>query len=67
VEIWELTPRAFGEFVAEVPAPMGIGSVELADGTTVKGFLCETFALEGAEEITAHGGWLAYLRSRSAS
>jgi allophanate hydrolase len=61
LEVWELTARAFGEFVAEVPAPMGIGNVELEDGAVVKGFLCEAFALEGAEEITAHGGWRAYL------
>jgi allophanate hydrolase len=65
VEIWELSARAFGEFVAEVPAPMGIGTVELADGTIVKGFLCEVFALEGAEEITAHGGWRAFLKHAS--
>ena len=62
VEVWELTTRAFGEFVAEVPAPMGIGMVELADGTVVKGFLCEAFALDGAEDITAHGGWRAFLK-----
>jgi len=61
LEVWELSTRAFGSFVAETPAPMGIGTVELEDGTTVKGFLCEPCALEGADDITAYGGWRAYL------
>ena len=60
VEVWELTHQAFGSFVAEVPAPLVIGTVELEDGSTVKGFLCEPRALEGARDITAHGGWRAF-------
>lgn len=60
VEIWSLTAAAFGKFVAALPAPMGIGKVTLADGSTHPGFLCEAYALEGAEDITAHGGWRAY-------
>ncbi|HTM44212.1 MAG TPA: allophanate hydrolase [Polyangiaceae bacterium] len=61
VELWALTAEAFGSFVAEVPAPMTIGSVVLENGKTVKGFLCEPFALEGARDITHHGGWRAFL------
>jgi allophanate hydrolase len=64
VEVWELPLRRFGEFVAEVPAPLGIGSVELADGSWVKGFICEPAALADAEDITGFGGWRAYLASR---
>jgi allophanate hydrolase len=64
LEVWSLTREAFGAFVAEVPAPMAIGTVELEDGTRVKGFLCEPAALEGSPEITAFGGWRAYLASR---
>ena len=60
MEVYALTAEDFGTFVAEVPAPMGIGTVELADGSSVKGFLCEAFALEGAEDITAFGGWRAW-------
>ena len=60
VEVYALTAEDFGTFVAGVPAPMGIGTVELADGSSVKGFLCEAFALEGAEDITAFGGWRAW-------
>ncbi len=67
LEVWELSARAFGSFVAEVPAPMGIGNVELEDGTVVKGFLCEAFALEGAEEITSFGGWRGFLARRAIS
>jgi allophanate hydrolase len=63
VEVYALTPAAFGSFTAEVPAPMGIGNVILTDGTTVKGFLCEPCALEGAADITAHGGWKAWRAS----
>jgi allophanate hydrolase len=60
VEVWALTAENFGRFVAALPAPMGIGKVILADGTTHPGFLCEAFALEGAEDITAYGGWRNY-------
>ncbi len=67
IELWSLTPSAFGSFVAEVPPPMVIGSVSLLDGTTVKGFLCEPVALEGATEITHLGGWRAYLASRDSA
>ncbi len=66
VEVWELDTAAFGSFVAEVPPPMAIGTLELADGTPVKGFTCEPAALTGAEDITAHGGWRNWLASRSA-
>ena len=64
VEVWSLAPAAFGSFVAEVPAPMTIGNVQLADGSTVKSFLCEPAALEGAKEITHFGGWRAFLAAR---
>src|SRR6187551_3822995 len=45
VEVWELDVAAFGDFVAQVPAPMCIGRVVLADGDEVAGFLCEPFAI----------------------
>jgi allophanate hydrolase len=63
LEVWSLSEDAFGSFVAEVPAPMVIGSVELADGSTVKSFLCEPWSTEGGEDVTQFGGWLAYRRS----
>jgi allophanate hydrolase len=60
VEVWELGEAAFGSFVAEVPAPLAIGTVELEDGTSVKGFVCEPRATAGAADITRYGGWRAY-------
>ncbi|MBV1789395.1 allophanate hydrolase [Marinobacterium sp. D7] len=64
VEIWSLPTAEFGSFVAGIPAPLGIGKVRLADGHSVSGFICEPHGLEGAEEITAYGGWRTYLGSR---
>jgi allophanate hydrolase len=61
VEVWEMDAAAFGSFVGLIPAPLGIGTVKLADGSAVKGFLCEAHAVAGAEDITAFGGWRAWL------
>lgn len=61
VEVYELDVAAFGSFVAEVPAPLAIGTLTLEDGTSVKGFVSEPRAIEGAEDITALGGWRAYI------
>ena len=66
VEVWELPLRRFGEFVAEIPAPLGIGSLELADGSWVKGFICEPTAIAHATDISVFGGWRAYLSRRAA-
>lgn len=61
VEVYELDVAAFGSFVAEVPPPLAIGTVTLADGSNVKGFVAESRATAGAEDITALGGWRAYI------
>ena len=61
VEVWRMTAAAFGDFVAGLPQPMAIGRVELADGRQCSGFLVEPIALDGAEDITAHGGWRQFL------
>jgi len=60
VEVWRLTAAAFGRLVAGVGAPLTIGTLELADGELVKGFLCEAHAIRDAREITEHRGWRAY-------
>jgi allophanate hydrolase len=65
IEVYELTTSAFGSFVAEVPAPLAIGSLTLEDGSIVRGFVAEPRALDGALDITAHGGWRAYLAQRT--
>ena len=61
VEIWRVPLTAYGSFVAGIPAPLGIGSVALCDGTSVQGFLCEAAATIGAKDITHHGSWRAHL------
>jgi allophanate hydrolase len=61
LELWDVPATAFGSFVAGVPAPLGIGTLTLADGRQVKGFICEPYALQDAQDITAFGGWAAWL------
>jgi allophanate hydrolase len=66
VEVWSLETRSFGAFVAAIPPPLGIGSIELDDGTYAQGFLCEADGVADATDISQHGGWRAYLRSKHA-
>ncbi|WP_288385300.1 allophanate hydrolase [uncultured Acinetobacter sp.] len=63
IEVWEIPIARFGEIVAEVPAPLGIGNLQLEDGTWVKGFICENYAINDALDITHLGGWRAYIQS----
>jgi allophanate hydrolase len=65
IEVWEMPLSQYGSFVALVPAPLSIGSLQVADGSSVQGFLCEPLALQGAADITHLGGWRAYLASTS--
>jgi allophanate hydrolase len=67
VEVWEMPLRQFGAFVAAIPAPLGIGSLQLADGHWVKGFICEPGGLEGALDITEFKGWRAYRAAQDTS
>ncbi|MDB5501843.1 MAG: glutamyl-tRNA(Gln) amidotransferase [Tardiphaga sp.] len=60
VEVWALSAAAFGKFVAAIPSPLSIGTLQLADGSNVKGFLVEAAAIEGARDISHFGGWRAY-------
>jgi allophanate hydrolase len=66
VEVWALSPAAFGGFVSRIPAPLAIGKLELEGGARVAGFLCEPIAVAGAEDISAHGGWRAFLKATAA-
>jgi len=61
VEVWSVPAAELGSFVADIPAPLGIGKLELADGRWVSGFICETVGLDGAIDISQYGGWKAYL------
>lgn len=64
VEVWSVPEEHFGSFVAGIPAPLGIGKIELDDGQQVSGFLCEAHAVQGARDITSFGGWRQYLSAR---
>ncbi len=64
VELWDVPEEKFGSFVAAIPPPLGIGTLALADGREVKGFICETWAADGAEDITHFGGWRAWLAAK---
>ena len=61
VEVWDLPEAGFGRFVAGIPAPLGIGKVLLEDGALLPGFIAEPGALAGATDISAYGGWRAWL------
>jgi allophanate hydrolase len=67
VEVWEMPEAQYGSFVALIAAPLGIGTLQLADGSAVQGFLCEPLALNGAKDITALGGWRSYIASLKAA
>jgi len=61
LEVWSLPAERIGDLLRRIPAPLGLGTVSLADGTDVLGFLCEAHAAQGAQDITSLGGWRAYV------
>jgi allophanate hydrolase len=63
VEVWALSAAGFGDFVSQIPSPLGIGKVVLADDSVVSGFICEPYALDGATDISSLGGWRNYIAS----
>jgi len=67
VEIWAMPAADFGPFVATVPPPLSIGTLTLADGRKVKGFLVEAAATQGARDISASGGWRAFMAQAKVS
>jgi hypothetical protein len=67
LEVWDMPISQLGSFLALIPAPLGLGKVELADGSWVTGFICEGLALDAAQDVTAHGGWRAYIQSLNPS
>lgn len=66
LELWRMPAASFGKCTAMIPAPLGIGKVELSDGRLISGFLCEAYAAEQAEDITASGGWRAAVTASNA-
>ena len=67
VEVWALSAEAFGKFVAAIPSPLSIGTIKLADGSGVKGFIVEPAAIGGAREISHFGGWRAFMAEAPAA
>jgi allophanate hydrolase len=63
LEVWDMPLQHYGSFVALIPAPLGIGTLTLTDGSSVQGFVCEPEALHGAKDISHLGGWRAYIAS----
>ncbi len=66
LEVWEMPLSHYGSFVALIPAPLGIGTIALADGVQIQGFVCEREAVRDAQDITHWGGWRAYTQARAA-
>jgi allophanate hydrolase len=62
VEVWAVPTAELGSFVEGIPAPLGVGTIELEGGENVRGFLCESYAIDGALDITEFGGWRAYIK-----
>jgi allophanate hydrolase len=60
VELWDMPLSAVGSFLAGIPAPLGLGTIELIDGCIVHGFICEGYAIDQGIDITAFGGWRSY-------
>lgn len=65
VEVWDIPSSELGSFLTGIPAPLGLGKVQLADGRWETGFICDAYGLDGAEDITRFGGWKAWLASRN--
>lgn len=65
VEVWAIPIAKFGAFMASIPAPLGIGTIELESNDWVKGFICEPYAIKTAEEITELGNWREFIKKLS--
>jgi allophanate hydrolase len=66
LEIWALPAAAFGKFVAAIPPPLSIGTVRLADGRGIKGFIVEPADISGARDISAFGSWRTFMAEKAA-
>jgi allophanate hydrolase len=61
LEIWAVPQERLGSFLAGIPAPLGLGTIELHDGTSCQGFICEGYAAQTGTDISHFGGWRNYL------
>jgi allophanate hydrolase len=65
IELWAMPTEHFGAFVGLIPSPLGIGTLTLDDGREVKGFICEPWVLDNAQDISEFGGWRSYMANRA--
>ena len=80
LDIWDLPIESLGKFFLQIPAPLGLGTVCLDDGSSVKGFICEGYIASlgdghsghsqmqsklQVENITKHASWKQYLKQRT--
>ncbi len=65
VEVWDLPRSQWANFIQQIPSPLGLGTIELSDGTQAKGFLCEPWATKDAKDVSPHHSWRAYLQAAS--
>lgn len=63
LEVWQIPLDKYGIFVAGIPSPLGIGTLDLENGESLQGFLCEGFAVSAAEDISNYGGWRNFLEN----
>jgi gamma-glutamylcyclotransferase (GGCT)/AIG2-like uncharacterized protein YtfP len=64
VEVWQVEPNGLVQILEREPPGLGIGRVDLADGSQVWGVLAEAYLVEHQVEITFYGGWRAYVARR---
>jgi len=62
LEIYDLPTETIGSFLGLILSPLGLGTIELEDGSWVKGFICEPVGISGANNISQYGGWKNYLK-----
>lgn len=65
VEVWSIPVKNLGRFLLGIPAPLGLGKVQLVDGSEVIGFICEPYVVHQSEDISEFSGWKNYLGSKN--
>jgi allophanate hydrolase len=65
VEVWQMPVAHLGQFIQQIPEPLGLGKVELASGEYVVGFICQPEGIKTATDISELGGWRNYLKTLS--
>jgi allophanate hydrolase len=66
VELWDLPETAIAELATLTVPPVSMGQVVLESGEAVHGYLCDPAGLGDARDVTAFGGWRAFLAMSAA-